>query len=176
MKYAITGHTSGLGQAIAHYVGAANYTGFSRSNGYDIAVAEDRQRIVEAARDCDVFVNNAHSDYNQTQLLYDLWSEWADLDKIIVNIGSNTTDGIKIHPHEYSAQKASLEKANEQLANLGKPCRVTMFRFGYIGTERILTDHNPASFVTPADAARCIIYALSLTHNYRLTSMSILPK
>lgn len=176
MKYAITGHTRGLGQAIVRHVGEANAMGFSRSNGYDIAVAEDRQRIVEAIQECDVFVNNAHSEYNQTQLLYDVWSEWADRDKIIINIGSNTTDGIKPHPHEYSAQKASLEKASEQLASMNRPCKVTMFRFGYIGTERILADYNPASFVTPGDAARCIIYALRLTHNYRLTSMSILPK
>jgi hypothetical protein len=176
MKYAITGHTAGLGKAIAHHVGVANTLGFSRSNGYDITNAQDRQRIVEAAQDCDVFINNAHADYNQTQLLYDLWQVWSEQDKIIVNIGSNTTDGIKYHPHEYSAQKASLEKANEQLANLNKPCRVTMFRFGYIGTERILNDYNPTSFIQLADAARCIIYALNLTHHYRLTSMSILPK
>lgn len=175
MKYAITGHTNGLGQAIANLLGNDNVVGFSKSTGYDITEPSSRQRIIKESMHCDVFINNAHAEYAQTQLLYELWDRWAGLDKTIINISSNTTDGIKKHTHEYSAQKASLEKANEQLANMNKPCKVTMFRFGYIGTERILKNVNPASFITTDDAAQFIIDAMQMTCKYRLTSMSILP-
>ena len=176
MKYAITGHTRGLGQAITELVGSENVVGFSTSTGYDITEPSSRQRIINESMDCDVFINNAHAGYAQTQLLYELWDKWAELDRVIINIGSNTTDGIKKHPHEYSAQKASLDKANEQLANINKPCKVTMFRFGYIGTERILKYVDPASFINTSDAAQFIIDAMDMTRNYRLTSMTILPK
>jgi hypothetical protein len=176
MKYAITGHTKGLGEAITALLGSENVLGFSTSTGYDITEPSSRQRIINESMQCDVFINNAHADYAQTQLLYELWNRWAGLDKTIINISSNTTDGIKKHPHEYSAQKASLEKANEQLANMNTLCKVTMFRFGYIGTDRILKNVNPNSFINIGDAAQFIIDAVGMTRNYRLTSMTILPK
>lgn len=175
MKYAITGHTQGLGQAIARHVGEANVVGFSRSNGYNITLLEHRQRIVQAALDCDVFINNAHAGYSQTQLLYDVWSAWGDMHKTIVNIGSNTTDGIKNHAHQYTAQKASLEKASEQLSNLNRPCRVCVFRFGYIGTERVIQEYNPTSFIQPQQAAEFIVETLKIVHPHRLTSITMLP-
>jgi hypothetical protein len=176
MNIAITGHTNGLGKAIVNLVGNDKVVGFSTSTGYDITDPLSRQCIIDKSIHCDVFINNAHDGYAQTQLLYELWDRWAELDKIIINIGSNTTDGIKRHPHEYSAQKASLEKANEQLANMNKPCKVTMFRFGYIGTERILSMVNPSSFINTNDAAQFIIDSVNMTRSYRLTSMTILPK
>ena len=60
MKLAITGHTKGIGKAIADLY--PNSLGFSRSNGYDISKPEDVKLIIETTieMDCDVFVNNAY--------------------------------------------------------------------------------------------------------------------
>ena len=60
MKFAITGHTSGIGKAIAELCRTKGYQwiGFSRGTGYDIS--EDCDKIVNESSDCDVFINNAH--------------------------------------------------------------------------------------------------------------------
>lgn len=176
MKYAITGHTRGLGAAIVKQLAYGNsYVGFSRSNGYDISNADDRIRIVNEITDCHVFINNAHNGYAQTDMLYDIWNKWQDTNKLIINIGSNTTDGIKSHAHKYTAEKIALEKASDQLANQNK-CKVTLFKFGWIGSERVLTNYAPDSYITVNDAAKYIIQTINLTHNYRLVSTTLLPK
>ena len=90
MKYAITGHTQGIGLALANLL-TPNYIGFSSRNGYDITVKENRETIILQSADCDVFINNAYADFNQVTLLYELFKIWKGSDKIIVNIGSSTT-------------------------------------------------------------------------------------
>jgi hypothetical protein len=91
MIFAITGHTSNIGKSIFDFLNP-NIKGFSRSNGYDISSFEDRKRIVEESINCDVFINNAHSDYHQCRILIELFHQWKDQDKIIVNIGSSIAD------------------------------------------------------------------------------------
>jgi len=174
MKYAITGHTQGLGYAIANVVGDDNVVGFSRSTGYDIANKTDRQRIINESMKCDVFINNAHSGFAQTELLYELWDAWADTNKIIVNIGSNTTDGIKSYSHIYTAEKMSLEKASEQLSNQSK-CKVVLLKFGWIGTDRILKNVNPPAYIEVDDAAWFVSDMISLNVKNRLTTATLLP-
>lgn len=176
MKFAITGHTRGLGAAIARQISCGHsFVGFSKSNGYNILDKEDRKLIIEQSSDCHVFVNNAHREYAQTDLLYELWDMWKDKNKLIVNIGSNTTDGIKLFPHKYTAEKIALEKASEQLANLNMPCKVSLYKFGWIGTERVLKDVNPENYILPIDAAKIIIDSIIQTYNYRLITTTILP-
>ena len=58
MKIAITGHTKGIGKAIAGLYYTDEVVGFSRSNGYDISVEESISRIVAESIECDIFVNN----------------------------------------------------------------------------------------------------------------------
>tara|TARA_B110000503_G_C7123320_1_gene403472 strand:+ start:839 stop:1375 length:537 start_codon:yes stop_codon:yes gene_type:complete len=175
MKYAITGHTEGLGAELKKQLESDNLVvGVSRTTGYDIRLPEHRSRIIADTHDCDIFINNAHSSYGQTQLLYELWEHWKDTPRLIVNIGSNTSDGIKSHAHEYTAQKTALDKANEQLAYLNHACRVTMFKFGYLGTEKILNNYSPPEFIELTTAAKIIISNLS--HPARLITMTILPQ
>lgn len=176
MKFAITGHTRGLGAAIVRRLSYGHsFVGFSKSTGYNISDKEDRKLIIEQSHDCHVFVNNAHRDYSQTDLLYELWDMWKDQDKLIINIGSNTTDSIKPFPHKYVAEKIALEKASEQLANLNMPCKVSLYKFGWIGTERILKNYNPDNYILVDDAAEIIIQTSIITHNYKLTNVTILP-
>lgn len=176
MKFAITGHTKGLGAAIVRQLSYGHsVVGFSKSTGYNILDKEDRKLIIEQSHDCHVFVNNAHRGYSQTELLYELWDAWKDQSKLIVNIGSNTTDSIKPFPHQYVAEKIALEKANEQLANLNMPCKVSIYRFGWIGTERVINNYHPEKYIIPDDAAKFIVDTIMQTHNYKLVNTTLLP-
>lgn len=69
MKIGITGHTRGIGKSLYDYFQDNNHTviGFSRSNGHDIDLNQDK--IVEVLKSCDVFINNASSNDSQLQLL-----------------------------------------------------------------------------------------------------------
>jgi hypothetical protein len=73
MKVAITGHTSGIGKELYKYFSKKNaeVIGMSRSNGYDLETSVDR--IIENAKDCDIFINNAYRDDKQLELLDGLY-------------------------------------------------------------------------------------------------------
>lgn len=94
MKISITGHTAGIGQALLKHYQALGHevTGFSRTNGYDIARVEDREKIVNEVQNTDIFFNNAHDWYGdnfaEVTLFEMLWRSWQGQRKIIVNISS----------------------------------------------------------------------------------------
>lgn len=173
MKYAITGHTHGLGEYF--YKNTENCLGFSRSNGYNISKSECRKQMIDLVQDCDVFINNAYCGSSQTDLLYELYEVWKDRNKIIINIGSNTTDGIKNFIHPYAAWKNSLEKASEQLSYLNNPCKVTLLKFGWIGTDRIIINIKPKKYILLKDAYEFIINNIEWNKKYNLNFATLLP-
>ena len=141
MKYAITGHTLGIGKAIYEKL-QGDIIGFSRSTGYDITNFEDRKKIIYESKDCDVFINNAHCEFGQTLLLIDLFNEWRDLEnKTIINVGSRAGDPQtffsrnKSYLLKYQAQKIALREMSSKC--IGK-CKIKYISFGYVATEKIL--------------------------------------
>lgn len=88
MKIAITGHTKGIGKSLYDYFCKNNHTvfGFSRSNGYDINLNQDR--ILDVVKDCDVFINNASSNDSQLQLL----KKTNKIVPKIITVGSMSTN------------------------------------------------------------------------------------
>ena len=108
MKYFITGTRRGLGKALAEKYGNCN-----------------------SLEECDVFINCKHMGFDQVYMLY----EAADLNKRIINISSNSGDGIKKKPHVYAVEKNALDKANEQLYYQG--IQTTSVRFGWFDSERV---------------------------------------
>ena len=105
MKVAITGHTRGIGKEIATYFKSrgAEIIGFSKSENFDISTSDVREKIVELARDCDVFVNNAftHLDHGQFQLLKLIRDAWIGQDKMIINLSSRAGDSVEDHTYPY---------------------------------------------------------------------------
>lgn len=174
MKYAITGHTHGIGNSLFTEL-SPNCLGFSRENGYDISIKSDRERIVSTAFDCDIFINNAHDSFFQTEMLYDMFTVWKGKDKLIINIGSDTTSGIKRKVWKYSSEKAALDKANEQLSFLLDPCKVSMIRFGYVGTDRIINNYNPSSYITVQDSTEFILDQIRWMKRYRIVDVTMIP-
>ncbi len=140
MKYALTGHTQGIGKCLFERL-SPNIIGFSKSTGYDITLSGDRRRIISESIDCDVFINNAHRPYSQTWIFIKLIDEWKDrADKTIINIGSRVTDIIvpndSLHFLEYQASKLILKEMSNKVPNV--KCKVIYKSFGYVGTEAIL--------------------------------------
>lgn len=100
MHIVITGHTKGLGQSLLKHFESMGHTvqGFSHSTGFDINVAEHREKIIEAAEAADIFVNNAwgedHHNFDsvqdgQTVLLKKMIECWhGHKNKRILNISS----------------------------------------------------------------------------------------
>ena len=114
MKIAITGHTSGIGLALANRLKQNHeVVGLSRSNGYGI---DDTTAIFDAANDCDIFINNAYSEYQQALLLQLFYSQWKDTAKQIISIGSVVTNyprsqvELDNYPWPYRDHKIALEK------------------------------------------------------------------
>lgn len=90
MKVAITGHSQGIGKALADVFQTNGHTvlGFSRSNGFDISKSASRISIINESRDVDIFINNAYHPIGQLELLKEIIEQWRYVDKIIINIGS----------------------------------------------------------------------------------------
>ena len=108
MKFFITGTRRGLGAALLDYYGNCN-----------------------SLEECEVFINCKHDGFKQVELLY----KAAELDKRIINIGSNSPDQSKSRPHIYQIEKSALDKANEQLFYQGTD--TTVVRFGYLDSPRV---------------------------------------
>lgn len=123
MKFLITGHTSGVGQALYNRFGGV---GLSRSTGFDIS-KDDIHPYLDG---CDIFVNNAHcydDIFAQTRLVYK-----ASHKRQIV-IGSMASDVARVRAggaQMYSTAKSALEVACHQLYNDGSD--ITLVKPSYV--------------------------------------------
>lgn len=137
MKVAITGHSAGIGQALAriYQEQGDEVIGLSRRNGYNIRSIPKVASMIEP---CDMFINNAQIGFAQTELLFDVWRRWEGQSKIIVNISTQMTDLIvppKREWDEYIIQKKALELAEELLTERNVWPRQIMIRPGAIATQ-----------------------------------------
>jgi hypothetical protein len=174
MKVAITGHTSGFGNALFDILD--NKVGFSRSNGYNIEYSSDRRRILEEIDDCDVFINNAYSGFHQVDMLYDVWDKWKTLDKKIVCVSSIASEHVynKFPHNKYITHKSALDAAAAKLSFIGGPCKVMNLKPGNIDTPMISTFPDPK--MCPAELARFIVGLIQLDASFWIPSITIYPK
>jgi hypothetical protein len=162
MKVAITGHTSGIGKCIYNRL-CPSAIGFSLSNGYDITLAIDRQRIIREANNCDVFINNAPAGFGQTLLFLELFQLWKnDPTKTIINVGSRIAEikELPINRHDllkYQAEKLILKEMTSRVTG---SCNIKYKWFGYVGTKKILTKYphfTESDYITEEQAADIIL-------------------
>ena len=162
MKVAITGHTGAIGSEICKLLD--DVKGFSRSNGYDIRT--DRDQILMEADECDVFINLANSDYAATDMLIELFDEWKDTQKQIINIGSAIADyyDMRTDLASYAAQKAALKQVAKMFNHQKTSCEVKYVSFGYIDTPRMREKYPEATDrMSIEEAARIICSLISNT-------------
>ena len=171
-KIVITGHTSGIGKALYQSLQGEEreVVGISRSNGYDIS--KDREKILLLVKDAHVFVNNAFSEFDNVHLLYEIFNLWKEENKLIVNIGSESSDGIKDFVHPYAVMKAALDKATEQLQNIsGSQCRVLNIRSGFVDTPSVKDYDFPKLHVN--DLVQNILWCMDQSENVYIKSISL---
>lgn len=137
MKIAITGHSAGIGQALAKIFEAQGneIVGLSRRNGYNIRSLPKVAGMIEP---CDMFINNAQVGYAQTELLFEVWRRWRGYQKYIVNVGTQMTDLFlppKEEWDEYIIQKKALDLATQLLEQRSEWPRLLLVRPGNIATQ-----------------------------------------
>ena len=136
----ITGHTSGIGQAIYDHFSETNTVkGFSRTNGYDIC--HNREQIINESNASDIFINNAHCYWCQVDLLYELFDKWRYHDKIIINISSLVEQSSE--PYKRTIQKQALNNACEQLQKCESNCLVINVMIGLVDTLLVSSVEEP---------------------------------
>lgn len=168
MKYAITGHSRNIGKFIFDKL-YPDIIGFSRQTGYDINSSIDRRRIIDESQECDVFINNAPAGFAQSQLCLDLWQEWKDTNKIIINVGSRIAEdnvvlsSQHLHLLEYSMHKRTLKTLTNDLNKINTKVKVKYAWFAYVGTTEILSKYphfTENDYITIEQAAGVILNEL----------------
>ena len=175
MKIVITGHTSGIGKALFDVLSIDyDVIGLSRSNGYDITTDLGRSKIIDAAYDCDVFVNNAfdYSNYTDAQVvlarkIFDLWNGEQ---KYIVNISSRVNDFQQINNQQYADVKLSLDKFYEETSMSNTPS-VLNFRPG--ATDTRVMQNSTVDKMTPEHVATVIKFVIDNLQNFRIRNITL---
>ena len=148
MKVAITGHLSGLGESLFSMFD--NPIGFDLGNGYNI---QTPLPIVEASKNCDVFINNAYFGFSQVNLLELMFNQWRDQSKTIVNISSVAADSPLSYDQFgfYPMHKKALDDASTRLQYVDKTCRIINIKPGWIDT--LMSKNFDADKMDPAALA-----------------------
>ena len=153
MKIAITGHTAGIGQAFTKILESRRHEiiGISRRTGENIRRVEHTANLIES---CDMFINNAQTQYAQTELLYAVWQRWQGQEKYIWNISTQMTeqpingtpDGQNdLTMSQYRNQKLALEEASRQLKFKNRWPEISIIRPGGIATQETFDNTNKAN-------------------------------
>ena len=115
--------------------------GLSRRNGNNI---RSLHKIIEQIVDCDMFINNAQSQYSQTELLFAVYERWQhNVEKLIWCISTDLTrfPGIADIPNQsvlqtlsYKNQKIALDDAVRHLQHQKGP-NLLLIRPGAVATQ-----------------------------------------
>jgi len=171
MKLAITGHTKGIGKAVADlYPGSV---GFSRSNGYDITHPGNVARIISESIDCDVFVNNAYHNFVQCDLLEDMFEIWRDNpNKTIINIISRARYGLG-KAKFYGQTKMELYSKAKSFMFSDKKCRIININPGYVRTEMVAHMADSVKMMSPEQLASMIKWCLDQPQGIEIGELSV---
>mgnify|MGYP003341882618 CR=1 FL=1 len=178
MKIAITGHTAGIGQALAQVYANAGHEiiGLSKREGWNI---RNIPKICDQVEPCDVFINNAQAGYAQTELLFEIAQRWKDTGKHIVVISTMMTQSpVSSLPgldmDHYRVQKVALEESVKQLRNRQLGFKLTIVRPGNIATSPDKTV-PPAADVNAWAQTLHGIFDLAYKNNMRIPDISLGP-
>jgi NADP-dependent 3-hydroxy acid dehydrogenase YdfG len=170
MKIAITGHTAGIGQALANEYTSRGHevVGLSKRTGHNIRVIP---KIADLIESCDVFINNAQAGFAQTELLVEVAKRWQGSGKHIIVISTMMTqDPLSVIPgydmHLYRVQKVALEETVKQLRFNDQNIKITLVRPGNIATSSDKTVPPAADVV---NWAKVLTYTLHLAQDNGLS-------
>lgn len=178
MKVAITGHTAGIGHALAEEYRLDGYeiVGLSQREGNNI---RNTPKICNQIESCDIFVNNAQAGYAQTELLFEMVNRWQGTKKHIIVISTMMTQQpvssiLGLDMDHYRVQKIALEEAVRQIRNRRLGVKITIVRPGYVATQPGHT--GPAADVN--NWARTLLDLLDMAakNDLRIPDISLGPQ
>jgi hypothetical protein len=156
LRVAVTGHTGGLGLALFNHFKSNGHDviGFSRSNGYDIALPSVREKIVNELSNVDLFVNNAYVNYDRSQflMLSKVFDSWKGVNRTIVNISTRYTN----EQNDYCITKHEQDIfCQERIYQLP---HIINLKPGMIDTQRV--SNMTGNKLPPKDVVQMLDYAL----------------
>lgn len=178
MKIAITGHTAGIGQALAEIYTSQDHeiVGLSKREGHNI---RNIPKICDQIESCDMFINNAQAGYAQTELLFEMAKRWENTGKHIVVISTMMTQcpvsplsGLEMD--QYWVQKVALEEAVKQLRYRRVGIKITIVRPGDIATNSTKTV-PPSANVNNWAQTLVQILNTAVTNNLDIPDISLGP-
>lgn len=128
---AITGHTSGIGKGLFdHFIKlGCQVTGFSKDTGFDISIKENQNKIIELTSNCDLFFNNAYSEYAQVELAK-LWQQQHRNHRhFLINTSSLAAEPLADIPTSfpwltpYSKEKYAINEVSWEINHSGSQCK-----------------------------------------------------
>lgn len=132
-RVAITGST-GLAEAIA--VLLTSKPAGQKISDQNRAFTVTNVRLEDDIRpeEFDIFINQAHQDFSQVDLLFRFFEAWRfEKSKYIINMSSRAAQPNISKGYMYSAQKAALNQLAANLAyNSDKRCRITTINLGLL--------------------------------------------
>jgi len=178
MKIAITGHTAGIGQALAnqYQLGGHEIVGLSQRDGNNI---RNTPKICDQIEPCDVFVNNAQAGYAQTELLFEMAQRWSGTGKQIIVISTMMTQEpvsslTGLGMDHYRLQKVTLEEAVRQIRHRRLKVKIVIVRPGNIATSPDKTV-PPAADVDNWASVLMSILRIAEANNLRIPEISLGP-
>jgi len=176
MKIAITGHTAGIGRALADAYEGHEIIGLSRRDGNNI---RNIPKICDQIEPCDMFINNAQAGFAQTELLFEMARRWPGTNKHIIVISTiMAQDPMSCLPgldmDAYRVQKVALEEAVHQLRYRRLGIKFTIVRPGNIATSADKTV-PPAAEVNTWARALVNIFRIAGANNLTVPDISLGP-
>ena len=178
MKIAITGHTAGIGQALAEEYQLMGYeiVGLSQRDGNNI---RNTPKICDQIEPCDVFVNNAQAGYAQTELLFEMAQRWSGTGKQIIVISTMMTQEpvsslTGLDMDHYRLQKVTLEEAVRQIRHRRLKVKIVVVRPGNIATNLDKTV-PPAADVNNWAKTLLGLLDMATKNNLRIPDISLGP-
>ena len=176
MKIAITGHSAGIGQALAiiYEKNGHEVIGLSRRNGYNI---RSIPKIIDKIKDCDIFINNAQAGFAQTELLFAVYKEWQGTPgKKIINVSTMMTlepvSGLPgLDMIEYYVQKKAVEQAHSQLLHLHNWPKLCLVKPGAVATQPGQVSPYPCADVN--EWASRLVDILASSDNLEVAEISL---
>jgi len=168
----VTGASNGIGKAIVDLLKLNQYSVLEFDIERDISVPENRKRIVEQSKDCDVFINNAwasaSSSESQLDMFQDFVTAWHDdKNKHIINMGSlmryKAVDETlqftgPLYSNEYRITKKELHKHTIlKHLDLSILCKISIAQPGLTETDFTTEFADDFPMMKPSQVARQIL-------------------
>ena len=143
-------------------------TNSNRGLGKELSTRFDN--VVEGfSEDCDVFINNRHNSFKQTELLMEVFDKWKHTEKTIVNIGSRSKYPNISKGFLYSASKSALNHLSNNLRlNTDKTCRIVDINCG------LLESDLPS--LTYKEIADIVVWCINQPKHIEIGEMSVWEK